>query len=155
VSSKFIFLDMDGTLVEDLATPSQPRRVCLRSGAGAALRLLARLDYRFILVSKHDEVARDRLLDLLFRERVHIEDYYRADCIPAMLAAPDQHHVDLKASWLLGPILNGLEAGNRAGCRTMLIDTGDETEWRLGSYRVPTHIVPDLYGAAMLIARAD
>jgi hypothetical protein len=45
-----------------------------------------------------------------------------------------------------------VEAGNRAGCRTILIDNGNETEWRLGPRRVPTRMAPDLYTAAVLIA---
>ena len=53
---------------------------------------------------------------------------------------------------MIGNILHDVEAGNRAGCRTLLIDNGNETEWRLGPRRLPTRIAPDLYHAAMLIA---
>ena len=45
---KTIFLDKEGTLVDDFAGPC---RFTLRSGAAAALRLLARLDYQLIVVS--------------------------------------------------------------------------------------------------------
>ena len=38
---KAIFLDKDGTLVDDLPYNVEPRRIRLVSGAGAALRLLA------------------------------------------------------------------------------------------------------------------
>ena len=34
-------------------------------------------------------------------------------------------------------ILNDIEAGSRAGCRTVLIDNGNETEWILSEGRVP------------------
>jgi ribonucleotide monophosphatase NagD (HAD superfamily) len=53
---------------------------------------------------------------------------------------------------MIGASLHDVEAGNRAGCRTLLIDNGSETEWRLGPRRVPTRIVPDLYAAALMIA---
>lgn len=45
---KAVLLDKEGTLVDDMAGP---RRFNLRSGTGAARRLLSRLDYRFFAVS--------------------------------------------------------------------------------------------------------
>ena len=69
-----------------------------------------------------------------------------------LLKAALDYGIDLRASWMVGDILHDVEAGNRAGCRTLLIDNGTETEWRLGPRRVPTRIAPDLYAAAVLIA---
>ncbi|RUT67543.1 HAD family hydrolase, partial [Flavobacterium cupreum] len=46
VTIKAVFLDKDGTLVDDIPFNVEPRRITLRNGAGAGLRLLARLDYR-------------------------------------------------------------------------------------------------------------
>lgn len=68
-----------------------------------------------------------------------------------LLHAGMDHGIDLSASWMIGARLDDVEAGNRAGCRTVLIDNGIETSWRLGRSRVPTRIAPDLYGAARLI----
>jgi D-glycero-D-manno-heptose 1,7-bisphosphate phosphatase len=31
-----------------------------------------------------------------------------------------------------------VEAGNRAGCKTVLINNGNETEWLSGDYRSPS-----------------
>ena len=53
---------------------------------------------------------------------------------------------------MIGNVLHDVEAGNRAGCRTVLLDNGVETEWRLGPRRIPTRMAPDLYAAAVLIA---
>jgi D-glycero-D-manno-heptose 1,7-bisphosphate phosphatase len=46
---------------------------------------------------------------------------------PGMLftAAADLQ-IDLRRSWFVGDILNDVEAGNRAGCRTVLVDLGTE-----------------------------
>mgnify|MGYP001168677398 CR=1 FL=1 len=58
--------------------------------------------------------------------------------------------LDLQRSWMIGDILNDVEAGCRAGCRTILLDSGGETEWLPGSCRTPDHtvtgweLVPDL-----------
>ncbi len=186
MSIKAIFLDKDGTLVEDVPYNVDPLRVTLCSGAGAALRLLSSLDYRFFVVSNQDGLAhghfdecalhgvRHRMDDLLFREQVSIDGFYfcphhpdgkvgsyALDCLcrkpmPGMLVqAAREHDIDLRASWMVGDILNDVEAGNRAGCRTVLIDSGNETEWRLGQHRLPTRVVTDLYAAAVIIAEQE
>lgn len=183
MSTKAIFLDKDGTLIDDFPYNIDPLKMRLCSGAGAALRMLARLDYRFYVVSNQDGVAHghfsetaldevgNRLTDLLFRERLVLEGFYycphhpdgkigQYGCVctcrkpmPGMLLrAASEHNIDLGRSWMVGDILHDVEAGNRAGCRTVLIDNGNETEWQLGSNRIPTHVVPDLYAAASLIA---
>ncbi|CAN5385184.1 HAD family hydrolase [soil metagenome] len=55
-----------------------------------------------------------------------------------LLQAAREHQLDLQASWMVGDILNDVEAGNRAGCRTLLIERGNETEWLLTPNRLPT-----------------
>ena len=59
--------------------------------------------------------------------------------------------IDLPGSWLIGDILHDIEAGNRARCRTVLVDTGNETEWLLGSYRQPHRLALSLPQAAVAI----
>jgi D-glycero-D-manno-heptose 1,7-bisphosphate phosphatase len=54
---KAIFLDKDGTLIDNVPYNVEPRRIRLSSGAGPALRLLARLDYRFFVVSNQAGIA--------------------------------------------------------------------------------------------------
>lgn len=186
MSNRAIFLDKDGTLVENLHYNADPRRMTLCSGVGAALRLLARLDYRFFVISNQDGVAHgyfseaeltgvgDRLTDLLFREQLTLDGFYycphhpngklepyAVECMcrkpmPGMLVrAAREHGIDLQASWMLGDILHDVEAGNRAGCHTVLIDSGNETEWRLGQHRMPTRVVADMYSAALIIAAEE
>ncbi|PIL40705.1 HAD family hydrolase [Massilia psychrophila] len=180
---KAVFLDKDDTLVDDNPCNVEPRCITLCSAAGPALRLLARLNYRLVVVGDQaaiahgqvDEVAMasiaDRLGDLMFRERVALDAFYYCPHHPKrsvtryafacgcrkpqpglLLKAASEHQIDLRASWMVGARLHDVEAGNRAGCRTLLVDNGTETEWRLGPRRVPTRIAPDLYAAAMLIA---
>jgi len=59
--------------------------------------------------------------------------------------------VDLSRSWLVGDILDDVEAGNRAGCRSVLIDNGHETEWRWNPWRKPDLVATDLTHAARSI----
>jgi len=63
--------------------------------------------------------------------------------------------VDVAASWMVGDILDDVEAGARAGCRTVLVDSGGETEWLRGPFRKPDFVVRDLRSAARVIIDAD
>jgi histidinol-phosphate phosphatase family protein len=62
--------------------------------------------------------------------------------------AAREREIDLPRSWIVGDILDDVEAGNRAGCRTVLVDTGNETEWQLGPNRRPHHLAGSLRDAA-------
>ncbi len=65
------------------------------------------------------------------------------------------HNIDLGRSWMVGDVLDDVEAGRRAGCRTILINNGSETEWLLSSTRLPHFIVNDMAEAAQLIVSQD
>ena len=43
-----------------------------------------------------------------------------------LLKAADDLDIDLQSSWFVGDILDDIEAGNRVGCRTILVDLGTE-----------------------------
>lgn len=115
-----------------------------------------------------------RIAELLSREQVVLDGFYYCphhpdgllhdfaidcDCrkpMPGMLLrAAREHGIDLSRSWMIGDILHDVEAGNRAGCRTVLIDNGNETEWDISPARMPDFVVPDLHAAALAIARHD
>jgi D-glycero-D-manno-heptose 1,7-bisphosphate phosphatase len=181
-----IFLDKDGTLINDIPYNVEPARMALCSGAGPALRLLAGLGYRLFVVSNQDGIAAglfsesamlavgERLSNLLRGEQVQLDGFYYCPHDPRgvltryafactcrkprpgmLLRAAREHGIDLRASWMVGDILHDVEAGNRAGCRSLLIDKGSETEWQRGPQRIPTAIAPDLAAAAALIAACD
>lgn len=90
-----------------------------------------------------------------------IVDKYSIPCTcrkpePGMLfKAADEHGIDLCQSWMIGDILHDVEAGNRAGCKTILINNGNETEWRRGPYREPDYRVSNLLQAAEVILTND
>jgi len=68
-----------------------------------------------------------------------------------ILQAADIFDIDLSKSWMIGDILNDVEAGNRAGCRSLLINNGHETRWELNEYRLPEYAASDLLDAAEFI----
>jgi len=89
-----------------------------------------------------------------------VEAYTRAcDCHkpePGMLLrAAREHNINLARSWMIGDILNDVEAGKRAGCKTILLNNGNETEWLLYEERKPNYIVNNLKEAAELILLTD
>jgi histidinol-phosphate phosphatase family protein len=65
--------------------------------------------------------------------------------------AAAEHGYELARSWLIGDILDDVEAGNRAGCRSILLDVGGETEWRHGPWRRPTCVARTFREAAQRI----
>ena len=52
---------------------------------------------------------------------------------------------------MIGDILHDVEAGHAAGCKAILINNGNETEWELNTARIPDAIVDDIDGAAWYI----
>ncbi|MGV3656029.1 MAG: D-glycero-alpha-D-manno-heptose-1,7-bisphosphate 7-phosphatase [Noviherbaspirillum sp.] len=174
-----VFLDKDGTLVENVPYNVDPALVLLTAGAGPALRLLRQQGYALFVVSNQGGVARGlfserdlepawrRLQELVREEGVALDGFvycphdprgkpghYAVSCscrkpMPGMLLRlARQHGIDLSASWMIGDILDDVEAGRRAGCRTVLIDNGNETEWKSGPMRTPDLVASDLLRAA-------
>lgn len=181
-----VFLDKDGTLVDDIPYNVDPALLALARNAGPALRLLRSLGYRLYVVSNQSGVARGLFEEaalaplfagleaLLAGEGVTLDGIfwcphhpqgvtapYALECVcrkprPGMLLrAAARDGVSLAASWMVGDILDDVEAGRRAGCRTALIDNGNETEWLLSPQRLPDLYAPDLLAAAQGIARQD
>jgi D-glycero-D-manno-heptose 1,7-bisphosphate phosphatase len=69
-----------------------------------------------------------------------------------LLRAAVDLNIDLRHSWFIGDILDDVEAGNRAGCHTILVDLGTESRPRT-VLRSPTFVAPDT-PAALRIVRA-
>jgi len=68
-----------------------------------------------------------------------------------LLKAAAEYDIDLSQSWMIGDILHDVEAGNRAGCKTILLNKGHETEWDMSEKRIPSHMAPDWREAAEFI----
>ena len=73
-----------------------------------------------------------------------------------LLQAAEEHKIDLQNSSMIGDILHDVEAGNRAGCHTILINNGGETEWlKNNEYREPEYTCADLQEAANYILQLN
>lgn len=82
----------------------------------------------------------------------------RCECrkpAPGMvLRAAAELGLDLARSWFVGDILDDVEAGNRAGCRTVLVDLGTEPEPR-DDVRRPDYVARDTVHALEVIAAVE
>ena len=107
------------------------------------------------LLQRH-EISIDAFYYCPHEPNAIVEQYaVECDCrkpLPGMiLKAASQLKIDLSQSWMIGDILNDVEAGNRAGCSTVLIDNGNETEWRMSEERTPAFIAANILEAAVHI----
>lgn len=181
-----IFIDKDGTLIDDVPYNVDPDRIRLAPGVREGLRRLHERGFRIVVVSNQGGVARgyftesalggveSRLRDLLRGFGVPLTGFYYCPHDPMgriksyatactcrkprpglfQKAARDSHF-DLKQSWCIGDILDDVEAGHAAGCRSILIDNGNETRWELSERRVPDYIARDVNEAAGFIIGAS
>ena len=107
------------------------------------------------LLQKH-EISIDAFYYCPHEPNGIVEQYaMECDCkkpLPGMiLKAAAELKIDLSQSWMIGDILNDVEAGNRAGCSTILIDNGNETEWKMSEERTPAFIAGNILEAAVHI----
>ncbi|WP_028078985.1 D-glycero-alpha-D-manno-heptose-1,7-bisphosphate 7-phosphatase [Solimonas soli] len=173
-----IFLDKDGTLLDDVPFNVEPARMRLAPGAAEGLYRLAQLGAPLVVVSNQSGVAERRFDEsALHRVGDHLAAMFGAcgarlagfhwcpharDAAPAcpcrkpapgmLVRAAAELALDLSRSWMIGDILDDIEAGHRAGCRAVLIDNGNETEWRAGPKREPDFVAHSLADAAETIA---
>jgi D-glycero-D-manno-heptose 1,7-bisphosphate phosphatase len=176
--ARAVFLDKDGTLVDNVPYNADPNRVRLARGASTLARLVDR-GYLLYVVSNqpglargllsHADLARTwrRLCDLLAAKHVRVDDFIYCPHAPGegcpcrkpadglLRRAAAERGISLSESWMVGDILDDIEAGRRAGCRTVLIDNGNETEWRRAPLREPHLRVRDLREATAGILRMD
>lgn len=85
-------------------------------------------------------------------EKYSIVCHCRKPGVEMLMRASERHKINLSQSWMIGDILDDVESGRRAGCRTILLDNGNETEWILNEWRTPDYKVRDLEEAARVIA---
>ena len=161
-----VFVDLEGTLVETqefaLLAGVAP---CLR-GAPEALHALAGAGFAVIVVTNQSGLALGRFTrsDFAVREArlqrslqdvvdVHVGSFMvcphrpgpdgRPACLcrkPApglLLRAARAQHLDLAGSWMIGDSDDDIEAGRRAGCRTVLLKQGSDTSALQTRLRMP------------------
>ena len=144
-----VFLDRDGTLIEEGEYLHRPEDVVIFPGTGAALRQLSEAGYALFMVSNQSGVGRGyftmadvenvhrHLCAELAREGVTFKKIFVAPEAPDqpsrgrkpspqfLFDARDEFAVELSGSYMIGDKLIDLECGWNAGVRqSLLVRTG-------------------------------
>lgn len=147
---KAIFLDRDGVLNKLIIregkaqAPYTADEFALFPGVEEALKVIKDAGYITIVVTNQPDVARGwvnkesvELINDMIRDLLPIDDIKicfhtnsdNCECrkpMPGMLKeAAREWDIDLTSSFMIGDRYGDISAGNRAGCRTILIGEGD------------------------------
>jgi D-glycero-D-manno-heptose 1,7-bisphosphate phosphatase len=179
-----VFVDKDGTLVDDVPYNADPALLRFKPGAPAALAALQARGHALLIASNQSGLARgcfsraqfarlQAALQHRLRDEAGVELLAVLICphAPAadgspqclcrkpapgmLLRAARRHGLDLARSWMVGDTLDDVEAGRRAGCRTVLFDSGGETVWRRSPWREPDLRLSDWPAVAQHLLATD
>jgi histidinol-phosphate phosphatase family protein len=181
LQSPAVFLDRDGTLIEHVPYLSDPAAVRLLPGAAEALKRLHRAGFAVVLVTNQSAIGRGMLtedrLDQIHTEMrrqlaacgVTIDAIYHCPVAPvgddrSVVEHPDRKpgpgmllrasldlKLDLAASWMVGDLISDVFAGLNAGCRSILLESGQFTPEDASALDGRALILPDLATAANVI----
>ena len=140
-----VFFDRDGTIIEDVGYPRDPRDIHLLPGAVEGLRLLQDAGLLLVIISNQSGIGRgllttddlkrvhQRLIEMFSDDGITFDGAYYCPHSPdepcecrkplpgLLLAAAEELHIDLARSFMVGDKASDVMAGRTAGCRTALI----------------------------------
>ncbi len=140
-----LFLDRDGTLIQEVDHCHRPEDVVLIEGAAKALKKAKADGYSIVIVTNQSGIGRGYFGEEEFQqvqEEIQrqlgglIDATYMAPDLPwspsarrkpapgMLLEAASQLGIDLKSSFMIGDRKSDIDAGKAAGCRTILVLTG-------------------------------
>ena len=141
-----VFLDRDGTLMEEVNYCRDPERVRVFETVPDALARLKQAGFKLVVITNQSGIGRGILTEAEFRTvqaeflrqlgSELIDGTYFAPEAPSqpstrrkpapgmLLEAAREHDIDLSASWTIGDKSSDIEAGRAAGTRTILVLTG-------------------------------
>jgi D-glycero-D-manno-heptose 1,7-bisphosphate phosphatase len=172
-----VFLDRDGTLIEEVGNLGDPAGVVIIPGVPAALRALAAAGHVLVVVSNQGgigrglfteddlEAVRERTVRLLGADGAAVDAWYHCPHHPdftgpctcrkpapgMLLRAAGELGLDLERSWIVGDHLVDVQAGLAAGVRPIKVRTGHGLLHGDGDAGPGTVVVDDLAAAAELI----
>lgn len=184
---KAVFLDRDGTIIEDPGYLSDPADVKLLPGVELAIKSLSQAGYLVVVVTNQSGIARgifteetldlihDRLREMLHEKGAHLDGVYYCPFLaegpveqyaedsdlrkpkPGMLLqAAEELDIDLERSWTVGDAPRDVEAGQRAGTRTVRLRAPQNAAREEGPDTVRADfIVRNLVDAARVIVREE
>jgi D-glycero-D-manno-heptose 1,7-bisphosphate phosphatase len=174
-----VFLDRDGTIVEDPGYLHEPEQVRLLPGAAAAIRGLNTAGYLVVVVTNQSGIARGlytvadyravekRLGELLAAARARIDASYfcphhpqapepcacRKPRTKLFLEAQAALGIDLTHSWWVGDRLSDVQPARALGGKGILVATGQGSLHQGQARAWGVTVVADLGAAAAEILR--
>lgn len=149
--TKSIFLDRDGVINKNREDYVKKwREFEFLENAKEAIRLLTENNFKIIIVTNQSVVGRGiitearlkeihtKMLEELKRAGGKIEKIYYCPHAPwdgcecrkpkpgMLIRAAKELTFDLKTSWFIGDDKKDLEAGNAAGCKTLIVDKNND-----------------------------
>ena len=176
-----VFFDRDGTLIEHVPYLTDPAMVSLIPGAAEALKRLRAHGFARVLVTNqsavgrgwlavnrleeiHAELARQLALqgatiDGIYYcpdapkvdDRTVVENPDRKPGPGMLLRAAADLNLNLEASWMVGDLISDVLAGRNAGCRSILVQSGQSSQPEADSVAGIAAIAPDLTASIDLI----
>jgi D-glycero-D-manno-heptose 1,7-bisphosphate phosphatase len=168
-----VFLDRDGTIVEDPGFLHEPDKVTLLPGAAAAIRRLNDADYRVVIVTNQSGIARGRytvadyeavqrrLGALLATQNARIDGAYfcphhpllsgPCDCrkpgVKLFRDAQAAFDIDFARSWFVGDRLSDVQPARLLGGQGILVTTGEGNLHQGQARALGVMVVADLTAA--------
>ena len=185
MQKKAIFIDKDGTLIPDIPYNVNPDLITLSEGAENLKQLQELGFILVVITNQggvargyfeEDKLksVELNLIKLLQESHVQLHGFFYCPHHPQgtvqrysiscecrkpgnkmLLDAAKTLNIDLQRSWMIGDILNDVEAGNISGCKTILIDNGGETEWKESPDRIPLFKAKNLKEACDFIIETE
>jgi D-glycero-D-manno-heptose 1,7-bisphosphate phosphatase len=145
-STPAVFLDRDGTLMEEVNYCSDPGKVRVFPGVAEALQDLKARGFKLIVISNQAGIGRGYFTEKEYRAvEAELEKQIRPAVLDATYFCPDHpenptdrrkpapgmileaqrdHQLDLACSFFIGDKAIDMECGRNAGVRTVLVRTG-------------------------------
>jgi len=178
-----VFLDRDGTIVDDVGYGHRVEEMRLLNGAAVGLRAMAEQGAHLFIVTNQSGIARGyfteadaqacnaALCRLLAEQGIAIAGVYYCPYHPEglgryrcdsplrkpqpgmLLQAAAERALDLSACWMIGDKKSDVLAGRSAGCRTILVQTGAAGTGESDLQAQPDFVAANLVEAAAILRR--
>ena len=167
-----VFLDRDGTIMQDVEYCGDPSCVRIFEEAAPALRKLKSAGFKIIIITNQSGIGRGYFCESAYRAvEKEVAAQIGASLIDATYFCPDRpgngsmrrkpepamvfeaerdHELDLSRSYFVGDKRIDAECGRNAGVRTILVQTGCEQH---GPDAAADWVAADLNEAAEIILR--
>lgn len=144
-----VFLDRDGVINNAVIRDGKPyppsglAEIRINPGVESGLNALHKLGYMLILVTNQPDVSRGRItresveaIHTFLQEKLPLDaimvcyhdNHDQCDCRKPkpghLLEAAKKFNIDLSQCFIVGDRWSDVEAGKRAGCKTIFIDNG-------------------------------